>query len=105
MLKVTFPHMGNLYISFKSLLYELGVEPVAAPFTSQRTIVLGTKIAPEFACLPFKINLRNYIEAIEAGAECIFMVEGSGPCRFGYYGTKKRSRIYPSRSDYWVKYL
>jgi predicted nucleotide-binding protein (sugar kinase/HSP70/actin superfamily) len=90
MLKVTFPHMGNFYISFKSLLYELGVEPVMAPFTTQRTIALGAKFAPEFACLPFKINLGNFIEAIEAGAECIFMVGGSGPCRLGYYGEVQR---------------
>jgi predicted nucleotide-binding protein (sugar kinase/HSP70/actin superfamily) len=90
MLKVSFPHMGNFYIPFKSLLFELGVEPLIAPFTSQRTIALGTELAPEFACLPFKINLGNYLEAIEQGAECILMVGGSGPCRLGYYGEVQR---------------
>lgn len=94
MLKVTFPHMGNFYIPFQSLLLELGVEPVVPPLTSQRTLALGTKVAPEFACLPFKINLGNYIEAIEAGAECILMVGGSGPCRLGYYGEVQREILH-----------
>ena len=86
MLKVTFPHIGNSYIPLRALLMELGVEPIIPPFISQRTIALGTKLAPEFACLPLKVNLGNYIEAIEAGAECILMAGGIGPCRFGFYG-------------------
>ncbi|HEX3045076.1 MAG TPA: CoA protein activase [Bacillota bacterium] len=86
MLKITFPHMGNFWIPLKSFWTELGVDPVVPPFTSQQTIALGTKIAPEFACLPLKINLGNYLEAIHAGAECVFMAGGAGPCRFGYYG-------------------
>ncbi len=85
--KATFPHLGNFYIPGRALLMELGLEPVIPPLTSQQTINLGTKIAPEFACFPFKVNLGNYIEAIEAGAELIIMVGGIGPCRFGYYGT------------------
>jgi predicted nucleotide-binding protein (sugar kinase/HSP70/actin superfamily) len=90
MLKVTFPHLGNFYIPCKALLSELGLEPVPPPLISQRTMALGTKIAPEFACLPLKINLGNFIEAIDNGAECILMAGGSGPCRFGYYGEVQR---------------
>lgn len=90
MLKVTFPHIGNSYIPFRTLMLELGLEPVIPPPISQRTINLGTKLAPEFACFPLKINLGNYIEAIEAGAELIFMAGGVGPCRFGYYGEQQR---------------
>jgi hypothetical protein len=48
MLKVTYAHLGNFYIPCKILLNELGLEPVVPPFTSQRTIALGTNIAPEF---------------------------------------------------------
>lgn len=90
MLKVTFPHMGNSYIPFRILLNELGVEPVVPPPITQRTIALGTKIAPEFACFPLKVNLGNYIEAMELGAEAILMAGGIGPCRFGYYGEVQR---------------
>lgn len=90
MLKVTFPHIGNSYIPFRTLLTELGLEPVIPPLISQRTIALGTKMAPEFACFPLKVNLGNFIEAIEMGADAIFMAGGVGPCRFGYYGELQR---------------
>lgn len=90
MLRVTFPHIGNSYIPFRTLLTELGLDPVIPPFISQRTIALGTKLAPEFACFPLKVNLGNFIEAIEMGADAIFMAGGVGPCRFGYYGELQR---------------
>jgi predicted nucleotide-binding protein (sugar kinase/HSP70/actin superfamily) len=94
MLKVTFPHMGNSYIPFRTLLSELGLEPVVPPPITQRTISLGLKLAPEFACFPLKVNLGNYIEAIEAGADSILMAGGSGPCRFGYYGELQREILH-----------
>lgn len=90
MLKVTFPHIGNCYIPFRTLMLELGIDPVIPPPISQRTITLGTKMAPEFSCFPLKINLGNFIEAIELGADAIFMAGGVGPCRFGYYGELQR---------------
>jgi predicted nucleotide-binding protein (sugar kinase/HSP70/actin superfamily) len=36
------------------------------------------------------VNLGNFLEAIQAGAELIFMAGGVGPCRFGYYGQVQR---------------
>lgn len=99
MLKATFPHLGNFYIPFKSFLTELGLEPVIPPPTSQRTIALGTKISPEFACLPLKVTLGNFIEAIEAGAECVFMIGGKGPCRLGYYGEVQREILHENGYD------
>ncbi len=82
--------MGNAYIMISALLRELGVEPVVPPMVSQRTIALGTKVAPEFSCFPLKVNLGNFQEAIELGAEAILMAGGVGPCRFGYYGEMQR---------------
>lgn len=90
MLKVSFPHIGNSYIPFRVLLTELGLEPVIPPPISPRTVTLGTKMAPEFACLPLKINLGNYREALEQGAELLLMAGGVGPCRFGFYGEVQR---------------
>ena len=46
---------------------------------------LGVLHSPEFACLPLKINLGNYLEALELGADTAIMVGGIGPCRIGYY--------------------
>jgi len=78
--------MGNLWIPVRSFLNELGLDVVIPPKNSKKTLDLGIKYSPEFACLPFKINLGNYIEAIDKGADTIIMGGGSGPCRFGYYG-------------------
>jgi len=84
-MRVTFPHMGNLYISLQGMLQYLGVEVIPPPPSSKRTLTLGSQYGPEFACLPLKLNLGNFIEAGEAGADTIVMAGGCGPCRFGYY--------------------
>ncbi|MDI3281038.1 MAG: CoA protein activase [Bacillota bacterium] len=88
--RVTFPHMGTLYIPVRALLERLGLEVVVPPRPTRRTLSLGVESAPEFACLPLKINLGNYREAAELGAETIIMAGGVGPCRFGYYAQVQR---------------
>jgi len=84
-MKITFPHIGNTYIPIKALFEDLGVETVVPPKCSKKTLELGTKYAPELICLPLKINLGNYMESIEKGADTIVITGGCGPCRFGYY--------------------
>ncbi len=84
-MKVTFPHMGTAYIPFRALVTGLGHEAVVAPPCTQKTLNLGTRYAPESACLPLKINIGNYLEAAELGADTIIMAGGIGPCRFGFY--------------------
>lgn len=84
-MRVTFPHMGNLWVSVTAMLQYLGVEVVVPPPTTKRTLTLGSRYAPEFACLPLKLNLGNFMEARELGADTILMAGGCGPCRFGYY--------------------
>lgn len=82
---ITFPHMGNTYITAKVLLDELGLSYVVPPFDVKKSLEIGAKYAPEAACLPLKINLGNYIQAYEEGADTILITGGKGPCRFGYY--------------------
>ncbi|NLD48470.1 MAG: CoA protein activase, partial [Clostridiaceae bacterium] len=84
-MRITFPHMGNTYIIVKAMLDDLGIDYVIPPFNNKRSLETGTKLAPELACLPLKINLGNYIEAFECGADTILITGGCGPCRFGYY--------------------
>ena len=86
MTKVTFPHMGNLQIPARAFFEKLGLEVIVPPEITRKTIELGVKYSPEMACLPLKINLGNFIQALEKGAEIIIMGGGCGPCRFGYYG-------------------
>jgi len=89
-MKVTFPHMGNAWIVIQTLFESLNVEVVVPPINSKRTLQLGTRLSPESACLPMKLNLGNYIEATNQGADTIVITGGIGPCRFGYYGEIER---------------
>ncbi len=84
-MKITFPHLGNTYICIRSMLDDLGIECVIPPFNNKKALELGTKYVPEMSCLPLKINIGNYIQAYEMGADTILMAGGCGPCRFGYY--------------------
>jgi len=54
------------------------------PPITQKTVELGGRYSPDFVCSPFKYNLGNYIEGLEAGANLLFQ-SGTG-CRYGYYG-------------------
>jgi len=85
-MKISFPIMSTSYIAFKRFIEELGHEPIVPPRPTNRTLTLGVKYAPEFACVPFKILLGTYIEACEMGTELIITSGGVGPCRAGYYG-------------------
>lgn len=84
-MKVATPHLGNLWVVLKTAFEELGVEYVVPPFSSRRTLSLGVRYSPETVCLPFKITLGNFYEALEKGAELLIMPSGRGLCRFGYY--------------------
>ena len=85
-IKVAFPHMGNIYIAWGSALRRLGIEPYIPPYSSKRTLSLGTKNSPESICLPYKLILGNFIEAIEGGADYVAMISSPGICRLGEYG-------------------
>ncbi|MDO8577637.1 MAG: acyl-CoA dehydratase activase-related protein [Dehalococcoidales bacterium] len=84
-MRISLPHMGNLYIPFKALFERLDVDYVIPPATSQRTLSLGAKYSPEGLCIPFKLTTGNIIEAAESGADTILMPAGNGICRLGYY--------------------
>ena len=82
---VTYPHMGYMWICVKAMLEYLGVGVALPPPTTKKTLLLGVKHGPEFACMPLKLNLGNFMEAAELGADTMVMAGGCGPCRFGYY--------------------
>ncbi|MCL4459690.1 MAG: CoA protein activase [Chloroflexi bacterium] len=84
-MKVTLPHMGNIYVAFSALFRALNIDFVIPPPCSRRTLSLGARHSPEFVCVPFKLTLGNYIEGLELGADTLLMAAGPGLCRFGYY--------------------
>lgn len=84
-MKITFPHMGNVYIAAKALLDGLGVEYVIPPANNNKALEIGALYSPDEMCLPFKIQIGNYIQSIEQGADTIIITGSCGPCRFGEY--------------------
>lgn len=85
-IKVAFPHMGNIYIAWSAILNKIGIEAYVPPQTSKKTLSLGTKHSPEAICLPYKLILGNFIEAIEGGTDYVAMITSPGICRLGEYG-------------------
>ncbi|MBS4534575.1 CoA protein activase [Clostridium sp. D2Q-14] len=92
-MKITFPHMGNVYIAAKGLLEDLDREVVLPPPITKKTLDLGTKYTPESICMPLKINIGNYIESIEKGADTVLITGSCGPCRFGFYASMEKKLL------------
>lgn len=90
-LKVAFPHMGNVYIAWSAALKKLGVEPSVPPYTSKQTLEAATKYSPDSICLPYKLILGNFIQALENGADMVAMISSPGICRLGEYGQSIRN--------------
>lgn len=83
--KATFPHFANYCIPLRYLVTNgLEMEYVEPPAMTKKTLELGAKYSPDYACAPFKTLLGSYIEAIEKGADTLFQV--GGECRLGYFG-------------------
>ncbi len=86
MKKISFPHMGTISYAWAAALRIIGCEPYVEPYTSKKSLSLGTKHAPEAICLPYKLILGNFIEAIEGGTDYVAMITSPGCCRLGEYG-------------------
>lgn len=84
-MRMTIPHIGNMCVAFRAMFNGVGVDMVVPPPTSKLTLSLGAKYSPEFVCLPFKLTLGNFIEALEMGADTLIQAGGPGLCRYGYY--------------------
>ncbi|OGQ11051.1 MAG: hypothetical protein A2026_17640 [Deltaproteobacteria bacterium RBG_19FT_COMBO_46_12] len=84
-MKVTFPHLGSMHIFCKAIAETAGIPYLVPPETSRKTLTLGVLHSNESICLPFKIILGNFIEALQMGADTIVMVGSGPPCRLGLY--------------------
>lgn len=91
---ISFPHMGDMNIVLKTLFTKMGRQVLSLPPISKRTIELGNLHAPETVCLPFKVMLGNFIEALEQGADTLVTCGGVGPCRLGYYAEVQRGILH-----------
>jgi len=95
--------MGNVYIGWAAALKKLGVEPLVPPKTNKRTLELANKYSPESICLPYKLVLGNFLQAIEKGADYVAMISSPGICRLGEYGQSIRHVL--KEMGYESKYL
>jgi predicted nucleotide-binding protein (sugar kinase/HSP70/actin superfamily) len=84
-MKVTFPHLGTMHIFCKAIAETAQIPYIVPPETSRKTLTLGVLHSNECICLPFKIILGNFIEALQLGADTIVMVGSGPPCRLGLY--------------------
>ncbi len=115
-MRLATPHMGDLYDLLSDLFTRMGVEYHDTPRTTERTVGLGVKYSPEFACLPLKITVGNFVEALETGADTLLMIGGIGPCRFGYYAEIQKRVLKEAGHDFdfitlepprvgWIKFI
>ncbi len=94
MQRVTYPHLGTLYITCEHFFRALGLEPVTPPPTSRRALNLGVKHCPEMTCAPCKILFGNYYEGLELGADRLVLFGGPDTCRLGYLARPQAERLH-----------
>lgn len=92
-MRISFPHMGYLSIPVSNMLTRLGVEVVEAPPITKKTVELGSLYSPEGVCLPYKINMGNFLESIDKGADTFVTVCGAGKCRLGFYNAVQKIQL------------
>ena len=81
---ITFPQMGNITLTAKSFFEDIGI-PCVPPENNKAALQAGARVSPDEMCLPFKMMMGNYLEAIRRGADTILITGSCGPCRFGEY--------------------
>ncbi len=64
---VSFPMMGDIFIPVKAILEGLGAKVILPPENNKNVLELGVKHSMETICIPYKLNLANYIMALDAG--------------------------------------
>lgn len=83
--KIAFPRISHYNYAIKYIVEQgLAADYVLLPPATRKTMELGSKYSPDYACAPFKHTLGSLIEALEAGAD--ILVETGGLCRLDAYG-------------------
>lgn len=90
---IAFPQMGNIRIPVAAILKTMGANLYLSPPNNKEALNLGTLNSPETVCLPYKLNLGNYIQALEGGANVILMFSAPGACRLGRYAKESEDRL------------
>jgi len=89
---VAFPQMGNIRIPVAAVLKAMGANLYLSPENNKEALSLGTRHSTETVCLPYKLNLGNYIQALEGGANVLLMFSAPGTTE---YALTSRMDIWP----------
>lgn len=90
---IAFPQMGNLRIPVAAALKAMGANLYLPPENNKEALKLGVLHSAETVCLPYKLNLGNYIQALEGGANVILMFCAPGTCRLGNYAKMAEAKL------------
>ncbi len=84
---ISFPHLGEVYIIAKALFETVGCEVLVPPYNNKKSLQNGVINSPPDVCIPFKTTLGNFIDALDSGANALFIIGGSvrGICRLPQY--------------------
>lgn len=82
---VAIPWVGQYTYVFKELFESLGLKVQLPPKTTDKTVKIGAKYSPDMVCIPYKITLGNFIEALEEGANTLITLNGEPHCRFRHF--------------------
>jgi predicted nucleotide-binding protein (sugar kinase/HSP70/actin superfamily) len=77
--------MGTLHVALTAIFNKLGIEVIIPPPCSDQSLARATQFSPEWVCVPYKLVLGNYLDALDQGANVLILLGGPNNCRFGYY--------------------
>ncbi|MCX8037657.1 MAG: CoA protein activase [Candidatus Sumerlaeia bacterium] len=69
----------------KGIAVACGFDYLVPPESTRRTLELGCRNSGDGLCLPYRMILGNFIEALDRGADTIIMLGSGPPCRLGLY--------------------
>lgn len=99
----TFPHLGTMAIFCKGIAVAGGFDYLVPPESTRRTLELGCKHSGDGLCLPYRMILGNFIEALDRGADTIVMLGSGPPCRLGLYDLAMKTTLKELGYDYrWI---
>lgn len=90
---ISFPQMGNIGIPISAMLRTMGANVLMLPGNNPETLSYGVRYSSETVCLPYKLNLGNYIQSLEAGANILLMFRAPGTCRLGNYAPMAEAKL------------
>ena len=85
MRKVSFPRVGIYTEVGVKFFRSLGLEVIEPKPVGKKILEKGVLHSPEMMCLPYKIVLSSFIQALEEGADTLVMYNSQGFCRFRCY--------------------